>query len=90
MKVDERDNQMDETEILTLLKAEILEQQFVSFGLTYDTVDQKYDFPPGTTREYIEKAADECGYDVEVAEGKENEGWIALKRRADGLIPDRR
>jgi len=77
---------MDEAEILTLLKNEIREQSFVIFGLTYDIVDQKYHFPPGTTRKYIETAADQCGYDVQVVEGPENEGWIALKSRSDGLI----
>jgi hypothetical protein len=78
---------MEETDILTLLKNEIREQQFVIFVLGYDSVDQKYSFPPGTTRKYVETAADQCGYDLEVAEGCENEGWIALKRRADGVIP---
>lgn len=72
---------MDESEILRLLKNEIREQHFVIFGLNYDKVDQKYRFPSGTTRKY----ADECGYDVEVVEGQDD--WVALKCRADGVIP---
>lgn len=78
---------MDESEILDLLRNEIQATGFVIIGVTYDEVDQKYQFQPGTTRRYLEKAADQCGYDLQVVEGPENEGWVALKRRSDGVIP---
>jgi len=81
---------MEETDILALLRNEIKEQHFVSLVLSYDAVDQKHRFPPGTTKKYIAKAADECGYDVEMPERPEDDGWVGLRSRADGVIPKRR